>query len=48
MAKRDQVAGLLREGVDDLAVRGFRLPDGDVPSLPQPGVDDRVGNLIPE
>ncbi len=48
VAEGDQVAGLLREGVDDLAVRGFRLPDGDMPSLPQTGVDDRIGHLVPQ
>src|ERR1035438_5826496 len=44
----DEVPGLLREGVDDLAIRGFGLPPGHLPSLPEPGVDHRVWHLVPE
>ncbi len=46
VTERDEVAGLLRKGVDDLAVGGFRLANGNVPSLSETGVDDRVGNLV--
>ena len=44
----DEVAGLLREGVDDLAIRRLRLAHGDVPPLAQPGIDDRVRDLVAE
>src|ERR1700729_877840 len=41
----DEISGLLREGVDDLAIRGLRLPHGDVPPLPETRVAHRVGDL---
>src|ERR1700730_7732889 len=45
MTERDEVARLLREGIHNLAVGGFRLAHGHVPALSDPGVDNSVRNL---